>query len=840
MELPLEHLRVIDLSSGPVGGMASMILSDFGADVIKVERPGGDPFRELPNSPMWLRGKRSIELDLKREIERERLYRLVETSDVVLTAFRAHSAVDLGCDYDVLAGRNPGIVYCQISGFGPYGPYVGYPGYEAVVAAKAGRMQSFSGMINRPGPIYSTVPASTHATSQAAVTGIMAGLIARDRIGFGQYLETSLIQGFLPYDLAGLTVQSLLANDPGKWKELLPVPGAAASMMPTINYHPVQTKDGSWIQLGNLLQHLFENFVVASELFDVYTDERFSGSPAEWSDEAREEFRDRMLRRMREKTKDEWMQIFSEHGSVVAHPWQSTQQALSDPDLTANGHVLEVTDSRGPRLKSNTSVTEAVLGMFGETQDERPPMKQLGPLAQFTKSPAVIKGAVPRSGQHTFEVFDSETDSPRSPWKAFTGGDTSGAPALEGTLVLDFATIIAGPLASAHLADLGARVIKVEQPGGDPFRGMGAGGISAMKTNAGKESIVVDLKQEEGQKVVTKLLEIADIVIHNYRPGVPEKLKISYEDAIKVNPKIIYVTMNGYGRNGPSAHRPSTHPIPGAGIGGAYYQVGTLQESTDDLEKLREGARQLSRANEVNPDPNTTAVITTAASIGLYHRQKTGMGQEILVDMMGANAYANSDDFIWYEDKPERPDLGDTLLGPDATYRLYECSEGWVFLGLFLEKEWIQFCNAIESPELASDRRFRTRQDRVQNRDQLENLLSSLFIGDTADNWELLLATIGLGCVRADGPLPGEFWFKDEHVKVNEYTAPVVHGEHGQYTRHGSVVRMRRTPNVLEAAPMAGEQTDSILSELGYEPPEITVLRENGTVWSEAAVYRDS
>ena len=265
MELPLEHLRVIDLSSGPVGGMASMILSDFGADVIKVERPGGDPFRELPNSPMWLRGKRSIELDLKREIERERLYRLVETSDVVLTAFRAHSAVDLGCDYDVLAGRNPGIVYCQISGFGPYGPYVGYPGYEAVVAAKAGRMQSFSGMINRPGPIYSTVPASTHATSQAAVTGIMAGLIARDRIGFGQYLETSLIQGFLPYDLAGLTVQSLLANDPGKWKELLPVPGAAASMMPTINYHPVQTKDGSWIQLGNLLQHLFENFVVASE-----------------------------------------------------------------------------------------------------------------------------------------------------------------------------------------------------------------------------------------------------------------------------------------------------------------------------------------------------------------------------------------------------------------------------------------------------------------------------------------------------------------------------------------------------------------------------------------------
>ena len=141
MELPLKHLRVLDLSSGPVGGMATMALADFGADVIKIERPGGDPFRTAINAPMWLRGKRSVEIDLKREVERERLYRLVETTDVVVTSFRAHSAVDLGCDYDVLASRNAGLVYCQISGFGPYGPYVGYPGYEGVVAAKAGRLQ---------------------------------------------------------------------------------------------------------------------------------------------------------------------------------------------------------------------------------------------------------------------------------------------------------------------------------------------------------------------------------------------------------------------------------------------------------------------------------------------------------------------------------------------------------------------------------------------------------------------------------------------------------------------------------------------------------------------------
>ena len=141
---PLSGLRVIDLSSGPVGGMATMVLADFGADVVKIERPGGDPFRFLANSPMWLRGKRSVELDLSRKVEQERLYQLAETADVVVSSFRAHAAVDLGCDYDVLASRNSGIVYVQISGFGSYGPYVGFPGYEGVVAAKSGRMRSAS------------------------------------------------------------------------------------------------------------------------------------------------------------------------------------------------------------------------------------------------------------------------------------------------------------------------------------------------------------------------------------------------------------------------------------------------------------------------------------------------------------------------------------------------------------------------------------------------------------------------------------------------------------------------------------------------------------------------
>ena len=168
---PLSDIRVIDLTNGPVGGIATMILADFGADVIKVERPGGDPFRFLANAPMWLRGKRSVELDLHREVERDRLFTLVETADVVITSYRGHAAVDLGCDYDVLNYRNVGLVYCQISGFGPYGPYVGYPGYEGVVAAKAGRMAAFAGLPNREGPAFAAVNVASHGAALGSGTG---------------------------------------------------------------------------------------------------------------------------------------------------------------------------------------------------------------------------------------------------------------------------------------------------------------------------------------------------------------------------------------------------------------------------------------------------------------------------------------------------------------------------------------------------------------------------------------------------------------------------------------------------------------------------------------------
>ena len=259
------------------------------------------------------------------------------------------------------------------------------------------------------------------------------------------------------------------------------------------------------------------------------------------------------------------------------------------------------------------------------------------------------------------------------------GSAPSGKP-LAGVTVLEFATIIATPIGVSMLADLGARVIKVEPIGGDPFRGMGAGplrGLLASKTNAAKESICIDLKSEEGQAIAAELIAGADAVVHNYRPGVPERLGIGYEAVRAIRSDIVWVSANGYGPDSPGARRPSAHPIPGAVMGGALFQAGSAvpPQGCETLEEIREVSRQLMRANEANPDPNTGLLVASATLLGLYAQRRYGVGQEIYVNMLTANAYANSDDFLSYEGKPPRREVDGELYGTAPWYRLYEASE---------------------------------------------------------------------------------------------------------------------------------------------------------------------
>lgn len=749
--LPLAGIRVFEVSAGPVTGLATMILADFGAEVIRIEPEGGDPQASMPSARLWRRGKTVVELDLESTSSRQNLRRaILETAEAVVLSSANRDLLDLG-DESIPESRADLVrgIFCGLS---ESVELADWPAEEGLAAALSGRMMSFEGAAARQGPVFSALQVGVHATSQSLAAGVLAALHQRQISGCGASFTTSLLRGMLPYDLAGLTTEQLAAKGvieraAGRQDVL--------KVMPRIYYHAARTRDGQWLQFGNLLPHLQQNFLRAARL-------EAEGGRMPESGAALEEFRDRMLEHIAKRDLADWMDVFVSDGGVVAHPYQTTQQALTDPDLVDNQHVVDTAEGRQLGLVARLSGTPGQVG-------DAPVVKELKTLPAKTLGQTSVAAA-----------------------------GRSSLP-LAGVTVVEAATIIAAPLAAATLADLGARVIKLEPLDGDPFRQM-MGGIGAAKCNTGKQSICLNLKAPEGQQIAAQLVRGADIFIHNYRPGVPERLGLGYDSLRADNPELIYLSANGYGPDGPGALRPSTHPIPGAALGGVVWQMGGLPgPGPMTLAEVREVARRLFRANEVNPDPNTSMVIATAATLGLLARDLTGRGQEIFVDMFGANAYANWDDFLSYPGKPERPPLDDQGLGLSPHQRLYQARDGWVFVF------------AAEDADLME----------LGTADPAE--LEALFRSRDVASWTGALTGPAVYCVPADAGWPADFLLTGELAKTEELVVPANHPQWGDYLRHGPMLRFGADRS-YPGPSLPGDASVALLTELGYSQNQIAQL----------------
>ncbi|MEM7020735.1 MAG: CoA transferase, partial [Pseudomonadota bacterium] len=539
-----------------------------------------------------------------------------------------------------------------------------------------------------------------------------------------------------------------------------------------------------WIHLGNLLPHLYINFLRTVGLDDIVEDEEFDAEPM--GKVVPERFRTRILEHMQTRTEKEWMELFIEGGNIAGHPYQTTQEALHDPDVTANGHAVVAHGRR-----------------------------QLGLSANLTRTPGEIGAPATDT---TLDALGIHT--PTAP----NAGSAHKLP-LEGVTVVESATIIASPLGASLLADLGARVIKLEPITGDPFRSMGAG-FGAARCNTGKESIALNLKDPKAREIAQTIISKADIFIHNYRPGVPERLGLDYDSLSALNPGLVYLSVNGYGPNGPGSHRPSTHPIPGAAMGGVTYQVGELPQGELSIDEITQVARRLMRANEVNPDPNTSMMVASAAMMGLAARERGDKaGQLIYLDMFGASAYANFDDFLEHPEGSARPQLLDGLYGIHNLHRLYECKEGWVMLALAGNTDWQQFSALLENDSL-SNIDFAT----ACQADNVTEVLVSVMTARTADEWESLCVPKGIGCVRADGMLPGEKLYKDTFFHDNALALPSQHPEFGDILRHGRVVELGDKPDALPGPCALGDSTRSLLAEFGHSEEAVQILFDDGVV----------
>ena len=808
----LGGLRVVDLSSGQAGGIAAMVLADFGADVIKVERPGGDPARREPAAPMWLRGKRSVVLDLGEAPARARLAELAAGADVVIASYRPADAARLGADYETLAAGNPALIYCSITGFGPDGPYARYRGYESVVAAKSGRMLMFEGQVDRDGPAYASVPVGTHVAAQSAITAVMAALLARERDGRGQLVETSLLRGMVPFEMAGLLYWQLHRRDPDSFPAL---GGRTFAGPPRVGFDPYPARDGAWLQFACIVEHLFDSLIAALGLAGERRRLGLDGAPADLDAERLERLRELVAARLAERDAGDWMELFVADGNVAADPWLTTQEALDHPQIVHNGEVVAL---RSPRL--------------GET-------RQLGPLASLPATPAAPAAWHALPGEHQDAGW---REPPAAPAPGAAAAQPCSAPPLDGVTVLEFASVVAVPFATTVLADLGARVIKVEPVEGDSFRASGSPGagssrgLGSLKTTAGKESICVDLKSPEGQRIVAGLVERADVLVHNFRPGAPERLGIGYGQLAPRHPRLVYLSAMGYGTEGPHAHRPTAHPGPGALLGGAHAQAGGRLPSPRSLEELRLANARLMQANEFSPDLNAGVVVASAALLGLYALRTRGVGQHIRVTMLGANAYANADDFVSYAGKAPRPLPDRELHGLSALHRLYrsggtrEQGGAWLFLACPTEDEWRRLARAPGFESVASDRRFADAEGRRRHDADLAAALGAVFATRSAGEWEAELCGRDVACVRADGAAPGLFWESDAHVRAAGLTVEAEHPRWGRYRRYPPLQHLARTPERPRGGVLGGQHARALLRELGWADGAVDGLFEQGVV----------
>ncbi len=286
-------MRILELGSGMAGAMAGMVLAENGAEVIRVEPPGGDRERDRPGSLVWHRGKRSIVLDLEDAKDRERFVALASTADGLIETLGPGAAERLGVEYAALCRSAPRLVYLSITGFGERGPLRDLPGYEGIVAAVSGRMAEQQGF--RAGPIFTPVPIASYGAAMLGALGLLAALWARRETGRGQRVHTSLLAALSVYDMTiGYGNRTHAAARPGQIYGVMKV-----------CFMTAPTRDGRFIQMCSRQPHLFRNWLLAMGLEGLLAEPDLTHMPDLFPSEARlAEVVALIETRMRQKTLD--------------------------------------------------------------------------------------------------------------------------------------------------------------------------------------------------------------------------------------------------------------------------------------------------------------------------------------------------------------------------------------------------------------------------------------------------------------------------------------------------------------------------------------------------------
>jgi formyl-CoA transferase len=391
---------------------------------------------------------------------------------------------------------------------------------------------------------------------------------------------------------------------------------------------------------------------------------------------------------------------------------------------------------------------------------------------------------------------------------------------LDGIRVIDLSRVLAGPFSTMLLADMGAEVIKVEEPGkGDDTRAWPAfvGGESTyfMSVNRGKKSVTLDLKPAAGKTVLRKLLAGADVLVENFRPGTLARLGFGWDAVHALNPRLVYCSISGFGESGPEAGRPG------------YDLIVQGESGIMDLTGFPDGP-PVKVGNSI-ADLAAGTMAAHGVVLALFARERTGRGQRVeiaMLEVMAALLTYQGQAYLTTGANPRRRGNQHPSIVP---YEVFEAADGYLTVGVANNSLWGRFCRAIGHPELATDPRFDTDAKRVEHRDTLVPLLGHIFRTAPAAEWLARLEGAGVpaGKIKSVGES-----LESPHLAARGAIVTVMHPAAGPLRMVAPPIRLHGTPAETGVPPpLLGEHTEEVLTKLlGYSSDALQELRAAGVV----------
>jgi len=778
---PLAGLRVVTTANALPAAIFGLQCADAGAEVWLLERPGGSRLRTSAAWEFWARGQRSVECDLTRADDRDRARALIARSDVFVDNWAPGVADRLGLGADDLCAANPRLVHARISAFGDDTRFAAAEGWEASVMAVMGGPQGFASLTGRPGPAFVSTPYASVAAAHIALQGVLGALVERTRSGRGQRVEATLARSLIAYDTwmwlvhvlterynqafnvtSAMDTETLVPNTPMFFRLLVGL-----------------SRDGEWLQFSQTTDRLWHAFLRACDL-DPDDPAVLAMENAE-DPAVRVAFWETLLAAVRRRTAAEWSAVFDADPNVWADVYRGGPATLEHPQLVADGRVGR--SASGTRVPAGLALAR-----------------------DWTVDPGLAPPALDHDAAALDALLATAVDpAPADAVDVADVADPGDAPVLDGVTIVELGSFYAAPFGATLLAELGARVVKIETGAGDAIRHlMPFPELSGIKVLQGKESVLLDLADPEGHAVLLDLVRDADVVLQTFRGGVVDRLGAGPDALLAVNPDLVYVSAPGYGEGPPCGAKPAFAPTMGAASGMAVRNVGGAERVPSgpdlDLVTVKRTAMRLASgaSSPANADGVAALGVGTALALGILGRVRHGTGTVLRTSMLSTVAHALADTSV-PGPGAATPAPDPDLLGLGPWHRLYETADGWVMV-------------TVERPAARAVLADRLGVD--PDAADPAAAMAAAFLGAPATDWEAALVPLGVAVVAVSpvgldrtfalGAIADELGLRTD----------AEHATFDTYPRATEFVRFSRSRSVLGNAPLCGQDTDRVRAEV--------------------------